>query len=309
MIHESSGSSELQGLDPLVSIVIINHNYSKYVCKAIESALGQSYQNIHVSVIDDGSTDNSVQIIRNRFQEKIQLIEQDNSGIVYSRNKAIDIAEGKYIVQLDADDYLDEDYVKKCVALAESMKCDIVYTQLRYFGNVNFVSMFPDFDLEALKHENYIACCALFSLDFIRESKILYDEYLSKLGYEDWDFALHLCLEGASAKLLDEPLYNYRKHKNDLSRNDAQESNLFNLLLVRHHIWQKMNDKFSDEFSTFGSEIDLLYRTICFMEDNNDRLSDLMSTIDNLYSSKEMKIGSSVMKKIRAVRSFVKKVL
>ena len=79
--------------EPLVSVAVINHNYSQYVCEAIDSVLNQTYRNIEVLVVDDGSTDGSVDLIRNTYGDSVELVTQKNMGVVATRNKVLGLAE------------------------------------------------------------------------------------------------------------------------------------------------------------------------------------------------------------------------
>lgn len=92
----------------LVSVIISNYNYEQYLSKAIESVLNQTYHNFEIIVVDDGSTDNSVQIIREykkKYPDIIKVIEQKNSGQAVAFNRAFEITSGEIIAFLDADDY------------------------------------------------------------------------------------------------------------------------------------------------------------------------------------------------------------
>lgn len=87
----------------LVSVIIPVFNSEKYIEESIESVLGQTYKNIELICIDDGSTDNSLSILES-FGDKIVLIKSSNCGASEARNKGISLAEGEYIAFLDADD-------------------------------------------------------------------------------------------------------------------------------------------------------------------------------------------------------------
>lgn len=90
---------------PLVSVVMPIYNADAYLRKAIESILAQSFRDFELIVIDDGSTDTSLEIIKSYFDKRIRLIKkQNNSGIIDSLNKGIRVASGKYIARMDADD-------------------------------------------------------------------------------------------------------------------------------------------------------------------------------------------------------------
>src|SRR3990172_9559662 len=94
---------------PLVTVYILAFNFEKYIKKAIESAMGQTYKNWELIIINDGSTDGTSKIIDTyEPYEKITVVHQDNKGLTVSCNIALRLSRGKYIVRLDGDDYLDE---------------------------------------------------------------------------------------------------------------------------------------------------------------------------------------------------------
>ena len=89
----------------LISIIIPVYNAEEYIQKTIQTVKNQTYKNWEAILIDDNSTDNSVSIIKKNLQHNIKLIElKENCGPSIARNKGIEIAKGKYIVYLDADD-------------------------------------------------------------------------------------------------------------------------------------------------------------------------------------------------------------
>lgn len=245
---------------PLVSIIITCYNYGEYIEDAVRSVRSQSYKNIEMIIINDGSTDDSDNTIRSLMKNgKFKYISQENQGIIKTRNLGMEVAKGDYVIQLDADDYLDEHYVDKCVKAATDKSAGIVYSQFKLFGREDFTSMHPTHDLEKLKHENYIHASALVKRSLLKKDP--YDQYLNDKGNEDWDLFLGLCLSGASAVLVNEPLLHYRKHENRNSRSDDFEG-LFNEMLVRHHVWSKYNEIFPDEFWYFSSQIRALLEMI-----------------------------------------------
>ena len=98
-----------------VSVIIPNYNYSEYVCEAVDSALGQTYQNKEVIVVDDGSTDNSVELLA-KYGDKIRLIAQKNAGVCAARNNGVAASSGELIAFLDADDVWMPEKLEKQVA-------------------------------------------------------------------------------------------------------------------------------------------------------------------------------------------------
>lgn len=97
---------------PLVSIIIPCFNREKYISDAIDSCLRQSYKNIEIIVVDDGSADNSVELIQSKYKNALKLIVQDNRGSASARNAGLFSAKGEFIIFLDSDDWLSENLVE-----------------------------------------------------------------------------------------------------------------------------------------------------------------------------------------------------
>ena len=126
----------------LISVVIPVYNVQKYLEECLDSVIGQTYKNIEILLIDDGSTDLSGKIC-DEYADKdfrIQVIHQKNSGLSGARNKGIDLSSGDYIMFLDSDDYLEKDMLEKLVTTIENLQCDIAVTGTIYCDeNKNFL--------------------------------------------------------------------------------------------------------------------------------------------------------------------------
>ena len=94
---------------PKVTVYIPTHNYGRYVGRAIESVVNQKFDDWELIVIDDGSTDNTTMVLKEFTDHpKIKIIHQEKKGLTVTNNIALRLSQGKYIIRLDADDYLDE---------------------------------------------------------------------------------------------------------------------------------------------------------------------------------------------------------
>lgn len=89
---------------PKVSVIIPTYNYGKYIEKAIDSVLAQTYKDFEIIVVDDGSTDNTREIIQTRYKDKVRYFYQENKGAPVARNKGIKESKGEYLAFLDQDD-------------------------------------------------------------------------------------------------------------------------------------------------------------------------------------------------------------
>lgn len=114
---------------PKVTLIIPVYNSEKYIATCLDSILEQTYTDYEILIVNDGSKDNSKYVIneyKNKYPEKIISIEQENKGVSITRNESIKKANGKYIMFIDNDDYLDTNYIEKFVNTIEENDYDIV---------------------------------------------------------------------------------------------------------------------------------------------------------------------------------------
>jgi len=105
--------------EPLVSIIMPVYNGEKYIKEAIDSVINQTYKNWELIIVNDGSKDNTEEIIKSYNDKRIKYFYQENKGVSAARNKALEVAKGKYITFLDSDDYLPPNSIKARVEYLE----------------------------------------------------------------------------------------------------------------------------------------------------------------------------------------------
>lgn len=148
-------------MNPLISVIITNYNYAQYIQKAIESVSNQTYPNIELLIYDDGSSDDSLAIIDKTLPSvklsKVKLIQQENKGIVKTRNRALQELTGSYYIFLDADDFFDADFVSSLYQIAIDTGADVIYPNWHVVeletGN-DYKTDFPEFTLEGYRDNN-----------------------------------------------------------------------------------------------------------------------------------------------------------
>ena len=111
----------------LISLIIPVYNVEDYLGRCVESVISQSYKNLQIILVDDGSTDNSSAICDSWAEkdERIEVIHKANGGLSDARNHGLDVAKGEYITFIDSDDYVDTVYVEYLYKLINDHKCDI----------------------------------------------------------------------------------------------------------------------------------------------------------------------------------------
>jgi len=111
---------------PLVSIIIPCYNREKYISDAINSVLNQSYSNIEIIVVDDGSTDQSVSIV-SKYHDQVKLIVQPNGGVNSARNRGFAESSGEYVIFLDSDDWFSPNLVEQHIATSQKFPNVSIY--------------------------------------------------------------------------------------------------------------------------------------------------------------------------------------
>jgi len=116
-------------LDKCVSVIVPVYNVEKYVVKCVKSLLQQTYQNLEIILVDDGSTDSSYKecVELAHCDNRIKLFHQDNFGVASARNKGLELATGEYVTFVDADDTVKEKYIEKLYCAICDGNYDIVF--------------------------------------------------------------------------------------------------------------------------------------------------------------------------------------
>ena len=142
-------------MNPKVSVVIPTYNRVDKVRKGIESVLAQTVSDLEVIVVDDGSSDNTGQILGEIFGERIRYYSQANQGASVARNKGIAKARGEWIAFLDSDDLWEKDKLEWQLKALEQFgsQCDACYTDVRFFNHSETCTMFQLAE-KNYRHEN-----------------------------------------------------------------------------------------------------------------------------------------------------------
>jgi glycosyltransferase involved in cell wall biosynthesis len=119
--------------EPLVSIIIPVYNAEKYLAETIKSALGQTWPNKEIIIVDDESTDNSLAVARSFKSNLITIISQKNSGASVARNSGLNIARGKYIQFLDADDIISADKIASQLTILNNLDTHLTVCSTIHF--------------------------------------------------------------------------------------------------------------------------------------------------------------------------------
>ena len=155
----------MTGAAAMVSVVIPCYNYAAYLPDAVNSVVNQTYREFEIIIVNDGSSDNSLEVAARLAAGspdcRIRVIDQKNQGVAASRNNGIGLASGRYVMSLDADDWLEPTYLEETVSVLEE-GADIAYTSLRMFGESSDIFLSWEFSPARLRRGNYINTHALY---------------------------------------------------------------------------------------------------------------------------------------------------
>ena len=215
---------------PKVSIVLPTYNGAKYIRQSIDSCLNQTYKNIELIIVDDGSTDETPEIIKSYQDERIKYLRHDkNRGLPNALNTGFANATGEYLTWTSDDNYYDEEAIGKMLSFLIDKNCSFVYCDYYVFkendhSNLNIVKL-PD--IPALETHNDIGTCFLYSTR-IKEAIGEYDDE-AFLG-EDYDYWIRISKQFSMCHIA-EALYYFRTHSKSLSVSRFYEVRIANILV------------------------------------------------------------------------------
>ena len=251
----------------LISVVVTSYNHEKYIEQCLRSIFNQTYRNIELIILDDGSTDGSNQIIQNVLNDspfETSFESHENLGVVKNRNMGLGLTKGDYLLFVDSDNYLDMDYIEQLYSKLIETNADIAYCDLFNPEKEEFYLKSRKFDLTAFLNASFIDNCSLIRRSIIGNAR--YDEKLNRKKLEDYDFLLNLILNnGAKAVYQTNTKLNYRVF-------ETGSISLRNSVKYHYEIYLEILEKYLDKLP---HEV---YKAVC---DNlmtlEDRLESLIS--------------------------------
>ena len=204
-----------------VSVIVPCYNTADYVLETLKSVSNQTYKNLEIIIVDDGSTDETAKIIEyyKSIEPRAKSIRISNSGLSNARMAGYKFSTGGgYLLFLDSDDIIDPTYIEKCIGVAEK-GYDIVYSKACFFDAKNGPWKLPAFQLLDFLCFNCIYASALIRKSLFN-SVGGYDPDIKLM--EDWDCYINMIKHGGKVYRISEELFFYRKRKNGSSLTDRQ---------------------------------------------------------------------------------------
>ena len=234
----------------LVSVIIPAYNAEAYIERALKSISNQTYNNIEIIVVDDGSTDDTARIVKSFTDSRIRYLYQENQWLGAARNTGIKISKGEYICFLDVDDfYLPHKTEKQVRFLEENAQYDIVYCPAFHFYSDNLsqlirkkAKVYPCGNIfdDLLKCSMINPNTPMLRRTIIDSGIIFWD---GKEKYpEDWDFFLRIAREGFRFGIINEELVVVEIRENSLTTEWAEQwIYRENIIVMLENLFSKMS--------------------------------------------------------------------
>jgi glycosyltransferase involved in cell wall biosynthesis len=308
----------------LVSIVVPIYNAENYLKKCVDSLINQTYKDIEIILVNDGSTDDSLRICNeyNKLDKRVRVIDKENGGASSARNAGIKNANGEYIMFADSDDYVAENWVEELAASQNKNEdsfviCDIHWQDVD--GTVYSQHNDIRYGKYALKEYYEVVENKLFNQPYnkiykksiIKENSISFNE--SFVIGEDINFNLDYIKHTQSVFLIDKRLYYYLENREDsLCHRYYEDLFEINLFTYKHNL--RLFSLFSIEECVFeklklgfvGSVTDCLDRELARKQKSfskrKKRMKVIMSNTDYLEALKQVKANIN-SKRFRVLNS------
>lgn len=227
---------------PKISVIMPSYNSGKYISGAIDSILNQTFSDFELIIIDDGSDDDTVKIIKSYTDNRIQLyLNEKNIGVASTLNRGLFLAKGEFIARMDSDDIsLPNRFEKQLEYLYSNPQVAVVGTGIKLFGERTGNHFFSS-SSKQLKVDTLFSCCLAHPSVMMRasvfgEGKLKYDEAYNKI--EDFDLWVRT-IEKYDIGSIHETLLEYRIHSGQVTQN-YNETMKRQLLRLKERQMQKL---------------------------------------------------------------------
>lgn len=276
-------SNQLQNNTQLVSVIVPIYNTEKYLDRCLISIVNQTYLNLEIILIDDGSQDDSIKVI-NRYANKdkrISVYRQENKGLSDVRNFGLSVAKGDYILFVDSDDFIELNLVESCLKLLTENSVDMVIFAYKYgdFESNNIdLNVYPKTGI--LNTKETIKYTITEQIQSYAWSRIAKKEvfkgitYPSRRNFEDTITTYKIILNCKSILVINEPFYNYYSHRSSSITNNYNSKNMEDCFAFRLERYRNIKKIYSD-LDDYGTQLvinDLIHFALTLSYKDNKAL-------------------------------------
>lgn len=295
---------------PEVSVIVPVYNVEKYLGKCLNSLVNQTLENIEIIIVNDGTKDNSEEIIKKfieKYPQKIVYLKKENGGLSDARNYGIPYAKGEYIAFLDSDDYVEKDMYKEMYKLAKKENSDMVECDFLWeYPNKTREDIGQVYNgkKEMIEKVRVVAWNKLIRRSIFEKTQI---QFPKGLRYEDVEFTYKLIPHLNKVSFLKKPYIHYIQRENSISNlQNERTKEIFTVLdnVIAYYKENNFYDEYKDELEYVYTRY-LLCSSLLRMvkiEDKNTRKNMLKITWENLNTKFPNWKNNKILKKNKTLK-------
>ena len=284
---------------PNISVILAVYNVAPYLKRCMDSLINQTMQDLEIICIDDCSTDNSLEILKEyaKKDNRIIVIESEtNQGAAVARNKGLAIAKGEYLGFVDPDDSVDLNYYEELYKKAKEKNVDVVKCQRKTYslnGDIT-VSYLNDEIINNKYNFHYEWTTAIYRNSFVKEKNIYFPEECFKA--QDVVFLARVIYRGATISLIDNVYYHYYKRENSLNASKIPLKNIksalqsLSLIIDEINNWYEGSNDLNQYILSYQRIINIILNHTLFQNDSFEaKVLCAKALIEVFYNCKDIK--------------------
>lgn len=309
-------------MKPFISIIVPMFNSEDFIHKCLDSILNQSYENFELIVVDDGSTDSSVNIVNSFYDSRIKLYCLSHGGVSNSRNYGINVSKGSYVIFIDSDDYIEFNMLEKFVDIINKYNPDFIscgfFSETALSKKADLIKHNDFFYKNPKIFKKYIVNLYNNHILYNVWNKIFKKEIINKYSIrfpninfgEDCNFIMEYIVHSKSFYNIGDCLYHYiRENKNSITTSYIPD--LFKIRLFENKVFIHFFDEYGLDYSEYIDFISkrFIERTIGCLENIHrknglsfrEKYMEVDNIIHNSETKKYLKIYKTNNRKIKII--------
>lgn len=308
------------GKSPLISIIIPVYKVEQYIEKCCRSVFSQTYKNIEVVIVDDGTPDRSIEIIEGlldgefaHMKPRVKIIHQENKGLPQARKTGLQNVTGDYVIQFDSDDWISPRMIEKLAAATDDDPDVVICNYYNVYKHWNVPRREKRYD------DKMEIIDAMFSHKHFRS--YMWDKMVKRSIYEDGEFLTpkygmcedmvtmsQVLLRSNKIKFIKDRLYYYRKLDSSMSNQDMPKRNR-EVVLNKLDLWDFLEKNGNNPIAFMKDSYMLYLVSLAFFSNNSDALDShpgLVDYVGALPISKKYGLEEKYQKKLKEMISYYK---
>ena len=218
----------------MISIVLPSFNRAQVLPKAVESILRQTYKDFELIIVDDGSTDNTADVVKNFNDDRIVYVRQENAGACVARNNGIEHSRGEYIAFQDSDDIWHEDKLEKQLTTLRNTGADVVFCRMNRMSDGKNVGLVSDYFHEGFLSKEELPM-SIGTQTLMGKSAVFKQEKFDSEMPRFQEFEMLVRVQRFfSIYCMEEPLADYHLQNDSISKRPEKYLRSWNLMLQKH---------------------------------------------------------------------------